>query len=90
MVEDVLIDVRPSTSDHHQLSLCCGGTTDQRVLDRVSRIGISAVVLVFTCSQIIRTSVGDAMMPVYTCLLGFVVGHWLTVRASLTPPSPRV
>jgi len=64
----------------NQLKSCCGGTTDRRLLDYISRFFMSAMVLGFAFIQLARDDNDSGMIAFYSSLITFVLGHWLGAR----------
>ena len=73
----------------NQLKSCCGGTTDRRLLDYISRFFMSSSVLGFAFIQLARDPTDAGMVAFYSSLITFILGHWLGSRDGSEKQGPQ-
>ena len=58
------------------LTSCCGSHSDKRLVILLSQIGLSVIIIGFSCSMLATTD-SESDKVVYTSLLTSIIGFWL-------------
>ena len=66
---------RPSLNGN-QWKVCCGGSTDRRVLTFIASLSLSLIVMIFSCYQLTQ-DLNCSQENIYVGFITFLMGFWV-------------
>ena len=60
----------------NQWKVCCGGSTDRRVLTFVASLSLSTIIMIFSCYQLTR-GLDCSQENTYIGLITLIIGFWM-------------